>query len=122
MGILHHVGLESGIREAYRLLKRGGKSVFFEHMSNGSTMNFVRNFLGREKTYTEHECPLTWQEACALRPEYNVRLHPFHMIRRGRRFLPWLNRPALLKFDQLLLRNVPGLYYFAGGIIIELNR
>jgi SAM-dependent methyltransferase len=33
-GILHHVGLENGLNEVSRLLRPGGRALFFEHMGN----------------------------------------------------------------------------------------
>src|SRR5579863_9380889 len=33
-GILHHVGLQTGLREIKRLLKPGGKGIFFEHTTH----------------------------------------------------------------------------------------
>ncbi|HUI78286.1 MAG TPA: class I SAM-dependent methyltransferase [Bryobacteraceae bacterium] len=42
IGILHHVGLEEGLREVQRLLKSGGRAAFLEHMSNSGLVDWLR--------------------------------------------------------------------------------
>ena len=35
-GILHHIGLQNGLAEVHRLLRPGGRGVFWEHMGNST--------------------------------------------------------------------------------------
>jgi len=50
IGILHHVGLDQGLREVQRLLKCGGRAAFLEHMSNSAVVDWFRSWMGGRET------------------------------------------------------------------------
>jgi ubiquinone/menaquinone biosynthesis C-methylase UbiE len=52
IGILHHVGLDQGLREVQRLLKPGGRAAFLEHMSNSAMVDRFRSRIGRRDIVT----------------------------------------------------------------------
>jgi SAM-dependent methyltransferase len=127
IGILHHVGLEAGIREAHRLLKPGGRAVFSEHMSNSRALDFLRGLYNREPEgsvghYSDNERPLTWNECVKLQRNYRVDLHPWSLLYRLRRPLPVFHREAILRVDYTLLSALPVFRHFAGAVILCLQK
>src|SRR5262249_22025937 len=56
-GILHHVGLDAGLTEVHRVLRRGGHGVFWEHMGNCALIERLRPKAGRA---TVGERPINW--------------------------------------------------------------
>ncbi len=69
--ILHHIEIESTIKEIYRVLKKGGKAVFVENFANNKILSFSRKYLAgrfgipRYGTITEH--PLTSKDIEIMR-------------------------------------------------------
>lgn len=86
LGILHHIGLERGVKEAARLLKPGGKAVFYEHMGNSQLIEKLKPLLyGKisEERYTEEERPLRWKDVASCLEEFPVKaLHPYYLLTR----------------------------------------
>jgi SAM-dependent methyltransferase len=122
LGILHHIDLERGIKEARRLLKPGGKAVFFEHMGNSPLIEKLKPLLYGKKSverYTEEERPLRWKDVATCVDEFPVKaLHPYHFLTRLRGKWPSLGNETLFKLDYNMLRLLPFLRYFAGGALI----
>jgi len=90
-GILHHVGMTTGMKEVRRLLKPGGHAVFDEHMGNSNFVEQrVKPFLGvKEANYTDHERPVKWEEClreCQRFSAYSIA--PFYLFGRLRRHIP----------------------------------
>ncbi|HXJ06268.1 MAG TPA: class I SAM-dependent methyltransferase [Candidatus Acidoferrum sp.] len=119
-GILHHIGLQTGMMEIKRLLRPGGRGLFFEHMENSKMIAWLRP---KEKDYTKGERPVTWREVQAVRPQfYRLVARPFHIASRLRKRTPVLNRPVVKRVDHAVLSALPFMRHFASGIVIYLEK
>jgi SAM-dependent methyltransferase len=119
-GILHHIGLRIGLMEVKRLLRLGGRALFFEHMGNSKAIEWLRP---KEKNYTSGEHPLTWKEIQEFQPEFSRMVaKPFHIVSRLRRRIQLLNLPLVKRFDHALLSALPSMRYFASGVVIYLEK
>jgi SAM-dependent methyltransferase len=129
LGILHHVGIDAGLREVERLLRPGGVGVFLEPLGNSTTVEAVKTFLMKHARFlgnfdrvTDHEHNLTWQEIRAATERFDdVRLYPYHLLYRLKRFCPksWLD--TIRRIDAGLLSLAPPLDHFAGGVVIAVR-
>ena len=119
-GILHHIGLQIGLMEIKRLLKPGGRGLFFEHMGNS---RMIERFRPKQKDYTKGERPVTWQEVRAMRPEFSrLVARPFHIASRLRKRIPALNRPSVKRVDHAVLSALPFMRHFASGLVVYLEK
>jgi SAM-dependent methyltransferase len=131
LGILHHVGIEAGLREVDRLLRPGGVGVFLEPIGNSPTVEAAKTFLMKHARFlgsfdhvTDHEHNLTWREVeAAVQRFADARLYPFHLLYRLKRFLPQsqASLSAVRRFDSGLLALMPRLRHFAGGVVIAVR-
>lgn len=126
IGIIHHIGVEETLREASRLLRPGGKAVFFEPMGNSRIVEAVKNWLrpriskrfGLEDV-TEHETVLRWSELVKCQNDFReFTLYPFYLLLRVRKFFPRSLWNAFQVADYWALRIAPPLRYFAGEVLI----
>jgi 2-polyprenyl-3-methyl-5-hydroxy-6-metoxy-1,4-benzoquinol methylase len=119
-GILHHIGLQTGMTEIKRLLKPSGRGLFFEHMGNSKLIEWFRP---KEKNYTKGERPVTWKEVQEIRPEFSRMVtRPFHIASRLRRRVRLLNQPAVKRVDHAVLSALPFMRYFASGMVIYVEK
>jgi 2-polyprenyl-3-methyl-5-hydroxy-6-metoxy-1,4-benzoquinol methylase len=119
-GILHHIGLQTGMKEIKRLLKPRGRALFFEHMGNSKMIERLRP---KEKDYTKGERPVTWKEVQEIGPEFSrMVVRPFHLASRLRKRVHVLNRPAVKRFDHAVLSALPFMRHFASGMVIYLEK
>jgi 2-polyprenyl-3-methyl-5-hydroxy-6-metoxy-1,4-benzoquinol methylase len=119
-GILHHIGLQTGMMEIKRLLRPGGRGLFFEHMGNSKLIEWFRP---KEKNYTKGERPVTWKEVQEIRLEFSrMVVKPFHIASRLRRRVQLLNRPAVKRVDHAVLSALPFMRHFASGMVIYLEK
>jgi 2-polyprenyl-3-methyl-5-hydroxy-6-metoxy-1,4-benzoquinol methylase len=119
-GILHHIGLQVGMMEIKRLLRPGGRGLFFEHMGNSKTIERLRP---KERNYTKGERPVTWKEVEEIRPEFSRMVaRPFHIASRLRKRVQLLNQPLVKRVDHAVLSALPIMRHFASGIVIYLEK
>jgi 2-polyprenyl-3-methyl-5-hydroxy-6-metoxy-1,4-benzoquinol methylase len=119
-GILHHIGLQTGMREIKRLLKPRGRGLFFEHMGNSKMIERLRP---KEKDYTKGERPITWKEVQKIGPEFSrMVVKPFHLASRLRKRINVLNQPLVKRVDHAVLSALPFLRHFASGLVIYLEK
>jgi hypothetical protein len=79
-------------------------------------------FLGNFDHVTDHEHNLTWREIRAATERFaDVRLYPFHLLYRLKRFFPrsWLD--TIRRIDAGVLALAPRLQHFAGGVVIAVR-
>jgi SAM-dependent methyltransferase len=119
-GILHHIGLQSGLAEVHRLLRPGGRGVFWEHMGNSALIARLRHHEGRA---TSGERPLRWSEIAPAAAKFAaVEAHAFHLLSRLRVRLRLAGHPLVKRFDHALLSIVPSLRLFASGVVIIVRK
>jgi SAM-dependent methyltransferase len=119
-GILHHIGLRTGMMEIKRLLKPRGRGLFFEHMGNSKMIERLRP---KEKDYTKGERPVTWKEIQEIRPEFSRMVaRPFHIASRLRKRVQLLNRLVFKRLDHAVLSALPFMRHFASGMVIYLEK
>jgi len=129
LGILHHIGIEPGLKEVERLLRPGGIAVFLEPMGDSPTVEAAKTwlmknarFLGNFDHVTDHEHNLTWREvehAVSRFPE--ATLYPYHLLYRLKRFFPSMALDGIRRIDLGLLSLVPQLRHYAGGVAIRVR-
>jgi hypothetical protein len=117
--------LSQAAREIRRVLKRGAVAVFCEPWGGNPLLQFARRrlpYLGKERT--RDEAPLRPGDLQVLRGEFpDLDVEPvqlFGMIRRAWRNCPVV--PVLDRFDQGLLRRLPGLGRWSRYVVITLRR
>jgi SAM-dependent methyltransferase len=131
IGILHHVGLRRGLEEVHRLLKTGGRAVFLEPMGNSYFIESCKHRIHQRFGRTLELTPVTsGEENLRLREVRSecarfriARFYPYHLTYRVRKLiLPRAFYETSLKFDFHLLRILPFLAFFAGAVVIYLEK
>ncbi len=119
-GILHHIGLGPGLAETRRLLKPGGRAIFFEHMGNSRLIEWLRNRWAAN--HTDHEKPLRWNDVRSCRKDFaQLHMRPFYVLSRLRSRFGIFDRDIFKKIDYYLLGILPPLRHFASGLVIVLQ-
>jgi SAM-dependent methyltransferase len=120
LGILHHVGLEAGLREVKRLLKPGGRGVFLEHMMNSKFLERLKErIFGAEADHTDYERPLRWNDCQQYAREFSkFEMKPYYLMGRLRRHVSLFANDLTRKMDYAILQTLPQLKYFAGSLVI----
>ena len=124
-GILHHLELESCYRELTRVLKPGGKGVFFEPMGYHPIVNLYRKLTPSMRTDDEH--PLLMDDIRLAETYFDtVETHYFHLSSFAASFLPGdaLKRGAsavLNRVDHAVFKMAPFLKKYAWIVVLELK-
>lgn len=119
--ILHHLEIELGKREPYRVLRKGGKTVFVEPLGMNPILTFVRKHVPYpHKAVVGVDRPLTYKDIIAWTTdasEWRVQeLQLLSMLERG---FGWGARFDLLrKMDRFLLKYIPFLRRFCRYAVI----
>jgi ubiquinone/menaquinone biosynthesis C-methylase UbiE len=80
--ILHHLDLESALRELTRVLKPGGSAVFIEPLGHNPLINLYRRVTPHLRSADEH--PLRLSDLKAAEKHFGrVELHYFHLLSLG---------------------------------------
>lgn len=124
-GILHHVGIATGMNEIRRLLKPDGHGVFAEHMGNSDFIEHrVKAFFRiKEGAYTDHEQPVKWDDCireCQRFSSYSIA--PYVLFGRLRRHIPIFGKDLFKKLDHRLLNALPPLRHFASGVVMRVTK
>lgn len=128
LGILHHVGIEAGLKEVKRVLKPGGTAVFLEPLGDSPTVERVKLWMMMNlplgfTDVTDHEENLRYADIERLRGEFaTMDLYPYHLLYRAKRFLPRDFRDTLRRIDLGLLALAPALRRFAGAVVIRVRK
>ncbi len=130
MGILHHVGIENGLAEVWRLLRPGGVGVFLEPMGDYQRIEAIKTFLMKHARFlgdfdevTDHEHNLTWREIATATQHFTRTLvFPYHLLYRLKRFMPEAIYPVVRRIDHALLTMAPNLRRFAGAVAIQVTK
>jgi SAM-dependent methyltransferase len=124
-GILHHLELDSALREIARVLKPGGNALFSEPLGHNPAINLYRRMTPEMRTPDEH--PLVTRDFdLAHRYFGDVQLEFFTLSTLAA--VPLRNRRAypraiemLDRFDQMLFRSIPFLRRHAWIVLMRLS-
>ena len=129
LGILHHVKIEPGLAEVWRLLKPGGIAVFLEPMGDSAFVERIKAWMMQNMRIdgshgvTEHEENLHWQEIAEATKRFSeVRTYPYHLLYRAHRLLPKWSWNGIRRLDYWVLGIAPWLRRYAGGCVIYLRK
>ena len=129
VGIVHHVGLDECLNEVRRLLKPGGRAVFFEPMGNSRSVEAAKKWLHDRfanrldlEPITDHETVLNWSDVKKYRKNFrSVTMYPYELMYRVRKFFPSPLWNVFWVTDHHLLKWVTPLSYFAGSMVLTLE-
>jgi SAM-dependent methyltransferase len=130
LGILHHVGIEHGLREVWRILRPGGIGVFLEPLGDSSPIERVKTFLmtharflGDFDEVTDHEHNLRWEEIeNAVTWFADSTVFPYHLLYRVKRFIPPSLHDVVKRIDHAMLSMAPRLRHLAGAVVIRVQK
>jgi SAM-dependent methyltransferase len=120
--VLHHVDVAKAAREAHRVLKPGGKAVFWEPMDRNPVLRFFRRYAGRfgiVKLGSQHEHPLTSRDLEDLSAAFGGRARVHNT---GFYFFSLLDRNVVRYRSRALSRLLRGLDLGAARLLPPLRR
>ena len=125
-GILHHLSIEKAIIEIKRVLKKGGKAVFYEPLGHNIFINIFRYFTPKLRTKDEH--PLLLEDLKKIKILFpNTKFHYFYLLSI---FCIPITKIVLLKgivniiekLDSLLNSTISYLKKYNWIVIIEIRK
>lgn len=128
--IIHHLDLKLAVPELLRVLKPGGRAIFAEPLGTNPLINLYRRLTPQYRT--EDEEPLNLGALAPILSGFRSLTHSDYYVTAlasvalaylpfGARMYPVANH-ALMKFDDVLLRAMPGLGRFAWYTILSLEK
>ena len=109
MHVLHHVDVRKAADEAYRVLRPGGKAIFWEPLDRNPILRHFRRYAGKfgiAKWSSPREHPLRDQDLEALRAAFGGRLRVHNT---GFLFFSLIDRNVLQFRSRMLSRLLRGL-------------
>lgn len=131
LGILHHVGLESGLTEVPRLLAPGGVAVFMEPLQSPGTVERAKAWLADRLPPRFSLIPVTPDKRNLRQADIlaagqgwrSIEVFLFRLTYRVRKLvLPQALWDWSLRFDSILLSTLPFLRRYAGAAVIVLRK
>ncbi|RJP51490.1 MAG: class I SAM-dependent methyltransferase [Anaerolineaceae bacterium] len=119
--ILHHLVIEIGRRDLYRVLRKGGKAVFVEPLGMNPILTFARKYIPYpHKAVVGVDRPLTYDDMRAWNTEASEwQAQEIQFLSMLERAFGWDTRFEFLrKTDRFLLKNVPFLRRFCRYAVI----
>ena len=123
--ILHHLIIDFGKHDIYRVLKKGGKAVFVEPLGMNPVLTFVRKYVPyRHKHQVGVDQPLTYNDIRTWTKEFqSVKFRELELLSMVERAFGWDAKFMLLrKMDKFLLKNIPFLRRFCRYVVIYTNK
>jgi len=126
VGILHHLSIDKSMSEINKVLKSGGKAVFYEPLGHNVFINIFRFITPNLRTKDEH--PLLIKDFKIIKqtfPETNFYyFHFFSLLSIIFVKIPILKRLIYFMnvFDKLILKMFPFLKKYFWVTIIEINK
>lgn len=123
--ILHHLDLPKALLEIRRVLRQGGRGVFYEPVGYNPAANLYRRFT--PQLHTEDEHPLRRSDFALMGSRFaQVNLHFFDLLSVGAiPFLRWPGGVPLLRLmeglDRLVLSALPPVRLLANVVVIEMT-
>ena len=125
IGILHHLSIENSITEIKKVLKKGGKAVFYEPLGHNLFINIFRNITPNLRSKDEH--PLLVKDLEMIKSNFSkTKLYYFHFF--SLLTIPLVYFPLLIKLiylinviDNKLLKVFPLLKKYCWISIVEIK-
>lgn len=123
--ILHHVDVDHGRHDLYRVLAPGGKAVFTEPLGMNPVLNFVRDYVPYpNKTPRGSDRPLEYTTIRAWGEPFNrfryQEIYLLTMLERGFGFRQRF--PTLRQLDDFLLRHVQLLRRYCWYVVLFMEK
>src|SRR5215207_499277 len=122
--ILHHLIIDLGKHDIYRVLKKGGMAVFVEPLGMNPVLTFARKYVPyRHKHPVGVDRPLTYEDIRAWTQEFrSVKFREVELLSMVERAFGWDTKFILLrKMDKFLLKYIPFLRRFCRYVVIYTN-
>jgi len=122
--ILHHLIIDLGKHEIYRVLKKGGKAVFVEPLGMNPVLTFVRKYVPYSyKNPVGVDQPLTYNDIHTWTKEFQyVAYREVELLSMVERAFGWDTKLILLReMDKFLLKYIPFLRRFCRYVVIYTN-
>ena len=123
--ILHHLIINLGRHDIYRVLKKGGMAVFVEPLGMNPLLTFVRKHVPyHHKHPVGVDQPLTYKDIQAWTQEFrSVKFREVELLSMVERAFGWDTKFILLrKIDKFLLKYIPFLRRFCRYVVIYANK